>query len=245
MEKTFETDLRCDACIAAVRPILDADTHIQSWKVLDSGSGKALRASGDGITLERIDILLRSVGYHALREITPVRSLSESRPAFESARSAYRYLPLFSVFLGITLATALAEVLSSGFSPMRTMNNFMAFFFLTFAFFKLFDVRAFADAFQTYDLVAKRSRTYALVYPFLEAALGLLFLFRLCPLAANVLAFLLMGVGAVGVLNSLLQKQTIRCACLGTFFNLPMSALTLTEDLLMAGMSAYMMIGLV
>ena len=49
-----------------------------------------------------------------------------------------------------------------------------------------------------------------------------------------------MSVGAIGVARTLLRKDRIQCACLGTVFNLPMSRITLVEDLLMAGMSAVM-----
>ena len=52
----------------------------------------------------------------------------------------------------------------------------------------------------------------------------------------------LMLIGTVGVLQSLLAKRTIQCACLGAVFNLPMSWVTLVEDLLMAGMAAGMLV---
>jgi len=51
-----------------------------------------------------------------------------------------------------------------------------------------------------------------------------------------------MGVSTVGVVQSLLARRKIRCACLGTVFNLPMSSVTLTEDLLMVGMAAAMLV---
>jgi hypothetical protein len=35
----------------------------------------------------------------------------------------------------------------------------------------------------------------------------------------------------------LLRKSKIQCACLGTFFKLPMTQVTLFEDLLMVGMA--------
>ena len=50
-----------------------------------------------------------------------------------------------------------------------------------------------------------------------------------------------MGVGTVGVVRTLLARRKIRCACLGTVFNLPMSSVTLVEDVLMAGMAAVML----
>ncbi len=50
-----------------------------------------------------------------------------------------------------------------------------------------------------------------------------------------------MGVSTVGVVNSLVAQRRIKCACLGTVFNLPMSYVTLIEDMLMAGMAVAML----
>jgi hypothetical protein len=38
-----------------------------------------------------------------------------------------------------------------------------------------------------------------------------------------------------------MNKQKIRCACLGAVFNLPMSTITIIEDLLMVAMAAWML----
>jgi hypothetical protein len=61
-------------------------------------------------------------------------------------------------------------------------------------------------------------------------------------LLVNSITLIVMVVGAIGVVRSLTQRQQIRCACLGTVFNLPMSVVTLTEDALMAGMAAVMLL---
>jgi hypothetical protein len=53
-----------------------------------------------------------------------------------------------------------------------------------------------------------------------------------------------MSVSLVGVVQSVLNKQKIRCACLGTVFNLPMSTVTIIEDSLMIAMSAGMLLAI-
>jgi hypothetical protein len=118
----------------------------------------------------------------------------------------------------------------------------MAGFFLVFSFFKLLNLQAFADAYATYDLVAAKSRAYALAYPFLELALGIAYLVRFQPFATNLATLVLMTIGTVGVARSLLSGDRIQCACLGTVFNLPMSSVTLIEDLSMALMAAAMLV---
>ncbi|MBV8830942.1 MAG: hypothetical protein JO108_17105 [Acidobacteriaceae bacterium] len=49
-----------------------------------------------------------------------------------------------------------------------------------------------------------------------------------------------MSLSTAGVVRTLLKKHAIRCACLGTVFNLPMAKITLLEDLSMVAMSAVM-----
>ena len=61
-------------------------------------------------------------------------------------------------------------------------------------------------------------------------------------MATNIITLVLMLVGAAGVLNALLNKQAIRCACLGTALNLPMTKVTLVEDLTMAVMAGVMLL---
>jgi hypothetical protein len=53
-----------------------------------------------------------------------------------------------------------------------------------------------------------------------------------------------MGVSIIGVLQSVLNKRKIRCACLGAVFNLPMSTITIVEDAMMIAMSGIMLISL-
>jgi len=63
------------------------------------------------------------------------------------------------------------------------------------------------------------------------------------PMITNIITLTLMLIGAIGVLKALLDKRAIRCACLGTALNLPMTKVTLVEDLTMALM-AIVMLGL-
>jgi hypothetical protein len=53
-----------------------------------------------------------------------------------------------------------------------------------------------------------------------------------------------MGFSSIGVIKSVIDKKQIRCACLGAVFNLPMSTVTIIEDLLMVAMSTLMLLHL-
>jgi hypothetical protein len=54
-----------------------------------------------------------------------------------------------------------------------------------------------------------------------------------------------MSISIVGVLQSVLNKKKIQCACLGAVFNLPMSTVTIIEDGLMILMSLIMLLTLI
>ena len=118
----------------------------------------------------------------------------------------------------------------------------MGAFFLVFGAFKLLDLSSFANAYSTYDLLATKVRVYGLIYPFLQLALGISYLTRFEPGLTSVAALALMSLSSAGVARALVQKRKIRCACLGTKIQLPMSTISLIEDVLMAVMAAIMLL---
>ncbi len=124
----------------------------------------------------------------------------------------------------------------------ETMRYFMAGFFLVFAFFKLLDIRAFANAYAGYDLLAARWHGWGLVYPFVELALGIAYLANYNAFVTNWATVIIMGFSAVGVIRAVISKTQIQCACLGTVFKLPMSTVTIVEDVGMVLMAAVMLL---
>jgi hypothetical protein len=237
MTKTFKTTLRCGACEAKIRPVLDADPAVEAWSVDLKSQDKLLTVTGHAVDRRHVESLLESVGYQTLGEV------SQDAPEVPTPSAADKasYYPLFLAVAYVAGAVGLVEWTLGGFDAGRAMTNFMAGFFLVFSFFKLLDVRAFAESYSSYDLLAQRSRAYALSYPFLELALGILYLTRTAPFATNAATLVLMLFGTLGVANALLARRKIQCACLGTAFNLPMSTVTLIEDLSMAAMAAFML----
>lgn len=152
------------------------------------------------------------------------------------------YQPLLLIVGFILGGVLLREWVAGGrFSWHHAMNNFMGGFFVVFAFFKLLDLRGFAQSYSGYDLIAKAWFGWGYVYPFVELALGVLYFTGYVPTATNLATLALMLVGYAGVQRSLWQNQSIQCACLGTGFNLPMSTVTLIEDGGMALMAALML----
>ena len=151
------------------------------------------------------------------------------------------YKPILLIFGYITLITVLIQAGKSNVDFMEWMRHFMAGFFLVFSFFKLLDLKGFAESYAMYDVVAKRIPAWGYLYPFVELALGLAFCINFQPLLTNVVTLIIMSVSIIGVLQSVLNKKTIQCACLGAVFNLPMSTVTIIEDALMIAMSGAML----
>jgi len=116
----------------------------------------------------------------------------------------------------------------------------MAGFFLCFSYFKLINVKGFAESYSMYDIVAKRIKVWGYIYPFVELALGIEYVLDFNPLYTNIATIAIMGISSIGVIESVANKKKIQCACLGAVFNLPMSTLTIIEDLLMVVMAGVM-----
>jgi copper chaperone CopZ len=240
MKRQYKTNLRCESCVSTIAPVLDADPTIKRWQADVSSLNKTLTVEGDSVTTEHVSKLMNKAGYQVLGEIEAATTAPMATEEGEK-RSYYPLLLILAYLLGVV---GLVEWAAGSFQWMRAMNHFMAGFFLVFSFFKLLNLQGFADAYSTYDILAKRSRVYALAYPFIELALGVAYLTHFQPFVTNLVTLGIMAISTVGVVQSLLAQRKIRCACLGTVFNLPMSVVTLTEDVLMAGMAAVMLFNL-
>jgi hypothetical protein len=237
----FKTNLNCGSCVAAVTPLLDGDGTIERWHVDTNSPEKTLTVEGDGIASDRVQGLVAQAGFRAV-EVADEPQPKRDEAAAETTHSLRTFYPLALIGAFLVGVVALVEWRAGGPDPMRAMGNFMAGFFLVFSFFKLLDLRAFATAYATYDVIARRWPRYGYAYPFIELALGVAYLVNFLPVLTNVATLLVMAVSSVGVVRSLMQRKQIQCACLGTVFKLPMTYVTVVEDLLMVAMAAVMLL---
>jgi hypothetical protein len=119
---------------------------------------------------------------------------------------------------------------------------FMGYFFIVFGALKVMRINGFVEAYQMYDVLAKRSKFYAYLYPFLELGFGLSYLLVWQVELVSIVVVIVMLLGAWGVYLKLQDHEEIPCACLGTVFKVPMTWVTLGEDLLMAGMAVMILL---
>ena len=174
-----------------------------------------------------------------IKQSNKEKSMKESNKKQSTLK---RYWPLLILVL-ITVLAAAALVHGTGQGLFAWMHFFMGFFLCQFAMLKLFRPSGFADGFQMYDLVAKKFRSYAYFYPFIELGLGLAYLSFICPVITYSITLIVMGIGAVGVIRALRKGLDLRCACMGTVLDVPLSIVTLSEDMAMGIMAGIMLIG--
>ena len=150
------------------------------------------------------------------------------------------YKPILLIFGYVLTISIIVATQHNNFDWMKGMNVFMAGFFLTFSFFKMLDLKGFAESYAMYDIVAKKVKAWGFIYAFIELALGIAYATGFQPLLTNIITLTVMSVSIMGVLQAVFNKRTIQCACLGAVFKLPMSTVTIIEDSLMMAMSAGM-----
>lgn len=148
------------------------------------------------------------------------------------------YKPLIIILIFCVALSSLHNV--SGSYPF--MFSFMGHVFIFLSLFKFFDLKGFVDGFSTYDLVTKRFRAYGYAYPSIEFLLGLAYLANFNPFLINCMTVVVMAVSGIGVLYSILLGQKLKCACLGTVLNVPLSTVSILENFGMGAMAAYNLI---
>jgi hypothetical protein len=257
LTRRYRTNLHCGSCVSAIKPYLDTAEGVAGWNVDTDSPDKVLTVRSDTLRPEAVRDLVARAGFQVLGELPGENGdHSEKNPSpgieplpFRSGEGQSRivaraatYYPLALLLLFLLAGTALLQMRAGSFHAMGAMNDFMGLFFVAFAFFKLLDLPGFANGFAGYDLLARRWTGWGYLYPFVELALGVAYLVRWQPLAVNIVTLIVLTVSSVGVLRALLDRRAIRCACLGTVFNLPMTTVSLAEDVGMAVMAAVMIV---
>jgi copper chaperone CopZ len=164
---------------------------------------------------------------------------SQSMEASEEKSKLHQLQPLLLILFYIATASVLLHY--KNWDGSGVMLDFMGLFFIVFSFFKMLDLKNFPESFGMYDPLAKRISLYARIYPFIETVLGLMFLMRFEIEFALVATLIILSITTVGVTKTLLDKKSIRCACLGTALKLPMTEATFIENAIMIVMAVIML----
>lgn len=232
------TGITCSSCVAKVKSeILKLGDVLNAEVQIAAPQAK--------ITMQKhipTAILQKAISNAGAKyQITEAADSSYDTIAAEEA--APSYYPIFLLFAYIAGVSTVIQLTQHHFDTMQWMAHFMAGFFIVFSFFKLMNLKGFAEGYRSYDIVAKAMPVYGFIYPFLELGLGMAYLTGFNPGLTNIITVIVMGVSTIGVVQSLAKKTSFQCACLGTVIKLPLSKVTLFEDLLMVAMSVLMLAG--
>lgn len=163
-----------------------------------------------------------------------------------AAPGATSYRPVVAVFVTaalMALAVAYATLGTLGtVATVRVGEWFIAFSMCLLAMLKLQDVERFSSMFLGYDLLARRWTPYAYIYPYAELTAGVLMAAGVLTWLSAPLAIVIGGIGAVSVFKAVyVDKRELKCACVGGDSRVPLGFVSLTENLMMIAMAAWML----
>lgn len=234
MTHTYQIQgITCSSCEAQVKSALLTLPEVTNAEVTRTTATITMEKH---IALSELQKAIAAKGNYTISAEHHNETAEQAKGWFET------YKPILLIFFYITLITSLIQFSNHYFDFMVWMQHFMAGFFLVFSFFKLLNLKGFAESYVMYDVLAKRIPAWAYVYAFVELALGIAYIINFNPFITNLTTLVVMSISLIGVLQSVLNKKKIQCACLGAVFNLPMSTVTIIEDALMIAMSAAMLI---
>ncbi len=220
--------MTCQSCVKTIKENLSSLANVSTVEVNLEKKSVVIEADRKIGLSEASSALITSPKYK-VSDITAIKK--------ESLLKTYK--PLITVFSFILLASLAYQVSIGTFNSHIFMNHLMAGFFLGLSFFKFLDLKTFAESFSGYDPLAQRWLTYGFIYPFIELGLGLMFIANVALGVANLLTVIILSITTIGVYKRLQSKSKFQCACLGTAFNLPLSNVTIGENVVMILMAIY------
>lgn len=155
---------------------------------------------------------------------------------------ATTYRPVAVIF-AMTALMALGSSYGAFGTPftVRAAEWFIAFSMCVLALLKLQNVESFSSMFLNYDLLARRWVPYSYVYPYAEAAAGVLMVAGFLNWLSVPIALFIGSIGAISVFKAVyIDKRELKCACVGGDSNVPLGVISLTENLMMMVMALWM-----
>ncbi len=154
------------------------------------------------------------------------------------------YQPVIAVY-AVTFLMALTTcwAILGQLDWLRIVELFIPFVMCVLGILKLQDLQSFTTGFVQYDMVARRWVPYARIYAFVEAGAGVLMIGMLWIWLAAPAALIISTIGAISIIKAAyIEKRDLNCACVGGGSKVPLGFLSLTENLLMMGLSIWMLI---
>ena len=226
--------MTCDGCAQTIKTKLELESEISKADISYS-STKLIIHSSKKYQSEELNKIIKSVGNYTFDIEKNVNSLTSLFLYFRT------YKPIF-ISLSFVVILSIISSFNEAFNIKDFLRFFMGYFFIIFSFLKLHNVRQFSISFSNYDPITKKIPNFGLIYPFIELILGTLFLLNFFTLLINFATIVILLPQTYGIYNKLMKKEKILCACLGTSFEIPLSKLTIIENLTMCSMATIMIV---
>ena len=236
MKNTFKiSGMTCNGCKVTVESKINSLIEVDHVNV-NLEAGEVIIYSQNQISFSTVNNILPSK-----YQIIEGNTISEFNSSTKNEKSKLtKLMPLFIILFYISTTSILLNY--KNWNLTYAMYDFMGLFYIIFSFFKILDLKGFTMSFRMYDPFAKKTSLYAWIYPFIEVLLGLMFLMRIETKTALILTIIVLGITSIGVAQTLINKRSIQCACLGTTLKLPMTEATLIENSIMIIMSVSLLI---
>ena len=224
MKTTFKiSGMTCNGCRSTVENKLSSLDGVDNAQV-NLTNGEAIVYSKNPISFSLISNSLPS-------KYKVIRNIPDQDNEIIKSNKIKQLKPLFIILGYISVTSILLNF--RNWNSTNAMLDFMGLFYIIFSFFKILDIKGFSMSFSMYDPLAKQAPIYGYIYPFIEVLLGMMFLIRFEVNIALILTVIVLGITTIGVTQTLINKRSIKCACLGTTLNLPMTEATFIENALM------------
>lgn len=150
---------------------------------------------------------------------------------------------LLIVAIAGVIVFAITAMLTTGYTDLHVfMQYLMAGYFLIFGIMQTISLKKSAKMLQQYDTIAKYIPAYGYIYPPLQIALGVAYLFWISPIIVNAIAATVLFFTLIGIINVIESKEKVRCGCLGDTMKVSVGWVTLVENAVMFVMAFGMII---
>tara|TARA_B100001142_G_scaffold308905_1_gene340892 strand:+ start:691 stop:1419 length:729 start_codon:yes stop_codon:yes gene_type:complete len=225
--------MTCDDCVQTIKTKLELENEITEVNISLSES-KLTVISNKNYEPEDLNKIIKNVGNYYIEN-------NKSNKYKQGNLIDYikTYKPILLALFFVVLLAVISSIERS-FSYKEFFRLYMGYFFIIFSFLKLQNIKQFALSFSKYDPISQKFFKFGIIYPFLELLLGILFILNFLGLTINILTIIIFIPQTIGVIIKLKNNEKISCACVGTSTEIPISNLTILENIIMCLMAIYM-----
>ena len=226
--------MTCEGCVQTIKNKLELENEIIEANITLNES-KLILISKKDYKAKDLDKIIKNVGSYSFHNKNKTNNYKQNK-LLDYIKT---YKPILLALFFVILLAFISSIEKS-FVYKEFFRLYMGYFFIIFSFLKLQNVNQFALSFSKYDPITQKYFKFGVIYPFIELSLGILFILNLFGLFINILTIIIFIPQTIGVIIKLRNNEKISCACIGTSIEIPISNLTILENLIMCLMAIYM-----